>query len=519
MEDSIVPKHEVIFDFLLKLHEKDKSFIFVPRKRNYKNRLAEGYWFIGNRRYLNVSFWDGGDSKEKIHNIGFVVKEDGKSYIEVAAQDSEEKAKFLTILVEHLGGFKRMGKKNKWQKDYSNKNYLTNLESFLKEVKPVVDDLIDQYKPGGIRFLNDAFYKKYVRPVIDLRNERGRSGEPDKIARICWNHNGWKRPSGREGKSRSEDSYEYKVGYGYEEWLLATDKLINEYHYGYLQPVAKVWSKYQDKIFNISLYSINAETNDRWWIGTINRVQILSSDECKKVFDEYVKNGWLEEMKEQIKEVGLSGKAFLQPPYGFFNVKFQLKDLQLLDAPQRISNKDPIISSTYYVLLNKNGDPDLEIPLGKDPDFNPGHKVRKRKGVAHYGERKSEIDYFHGEMQNNVYKQFVKLYGHDNVRTERPIGLGAAVDLSVKTSGMGEVFYEFKTDNSIRACIRQALAQLLEYSYFPDEERAKKLIIVSQNPITLQAKSYLGKIRKQFNIPVHYQQYSIGEQCLVEEEY
>ena len=30
----------------------------------------------------------------------------------------------------------------------------------------------------------------------------------EKIARICWNTYGWKRPSGSEGESRQEKSYE-----------------------------------------------------------------------------------------------------------------------------------------------------------------------------------------------------------------------------------------------------------------------------------------------------------------------
>lgn len=34
----------------------------------------------------------------------------------------------------------------------------------------------------------------------------------DKIARICWNTHDWKRPSGSEGKSQSEESYEKIIG-------------------------------------------------------------------------------------------------------------------------------------------------------------------------------------------------------------------------------------------------------------------------------------------------------------------
>ena len=80
MSKKIALKHEKIFDYLVSLHKKDNNFFFVPRKINNKSRFEERYWFIGNDRYLQVSFWDGGDSKEKIHNVGFVVTDDGSSY-------------------------------------------------------------------------------------------------------------------------------------------------------------------------------------------------------------------------------------------------------------------------------------------------------------------------------------------------------------------------------------------------------------------------------------------------------
>ena len=55
----------------------------------------------------------------------------------------------------------------------------------------------------------------------------------EKVARLCWNTNEWRRPSGRKGKSKSSDSYEKGMGFGHKEWLLDDSKIINGYHYGY----------------------------------------------------------------------------------------------------------------------------------------------------------------------------------------------------------------------------------------------------------------------------------------------
>src|SRR5439155_11622950 len=40
------------------------------------------------------------------------------------------------------------------------------------------------------------------------------------------------------------------------------------------------------------------------------------------------------------------------------------------------------------------------------------------------------------------------------------------------------VFFDVKTEPTVKLCIRAAVGQLLEYSYYPSEERATNLIVV-----------------------------------------
>lgn len=341
----------------------------------------------------------------------------------------------------------------------------------------------------------------------------------DKIARVCWNDYGWQRPSGRDGKSKNKKSYEYKVGYGHEEWILDLEKIIDGYHYGYLQPIADGWANRQGMSLNISLYSIKNDTSEWWWIGTIRNAEVVSPEESKKVLEYYKKKGWLQEMIEQIRSVEGDEKDFLEnAPRAFVNVKLHPENWISVDPPQKILNTKEAIPAAYYKLLDKIKEPHLELPFGEDPDFTPGHTLRKERSTAYYGQRNSEINRSEDKMLNNVYEHLVKIYGYKNVKTERPIGIGSRVDIAVKDAS-GEIFFELKTSNSIKTCIREALSQLIEYAYYPDMERAKKLIIVSQNPITKQAKDYLSKIRGQFRIPIYYKQYSANKNCLEEEEY
>lgn len=410
--------------------------------------------------------------------------------------------------------------------DYRNGKRSNNSQAGLinrRLIKTGTFIFIGKYFNKQVEDINNAdlheILKTFDRLLKIYEYVEGNNVIEDKIARICWNNYGWRKPSGPEGKSKNKKAYEHTVGYGHEEWLLDTEKLVNGYHYGYLQPVGKAGKKYQNRSLNISLYSINYNTGERWWIGTIEHVYVISPDEVKKVYINYKEKGWLNEMIQQIKNVGGHEKEFLKnSPRYFANVKFKPASWHPLEPRQRFSNKNKVVPLARYILLNKHKEPDIELPFGDDPPFEGGYTARKKRGVMHHGPRTSINDDLHDRMQDNVYKQLIEIYGKDKVRMERPLNsIGVKVDLSIK-DGDREIFFELKTSNSIRACIREALSQILEYSYYPDKDRAKKLIIVSQNPINKQAKDYLNKLRKQFNIPVYYKQYNIDKNCLDDAE-
>ena len=74
----------------------------------------------------------------------------------------------------------------------------------------------------------------------------------------------------------------------------------------------------------------------------------------------------------------------------------------------------------------------------------------------------------------------------------------------------GDIFYEIKTYPSLKTSIRMAIGQLLEYSLWTEQEKAKELIIVTQvMPDSTDAKKYLPHIRKTYNIPIYYQSFNI----------
>lgn len=331
----------------------------------------------------------------------------------------------------------------------------------------------------------------------------------DKIARICWNTEDWLKPSGLSGKCKNKKSYEYITGYGHEEWLLDLTKLIDGYHYAYLQAVGQHREKYIGECYNISIYSINDDTKQRWWIGTLNNVEIIDENESKKVFKIYKSNGWYEEMLEQLQAINADIDAFKNniKPEGFAVVKFKPSDVKLLESPQEFAYKDPAVTSDYYNLKNKKLEPTL-IYANDSFLFRSGHNEGKASKITAYEKHDTPVNLLHNKMQSAIYKELAKVHGQENVGTEVSAGMGNRIDLVIKHQE-NYSFYELKTDNSARRCVREGLGQLIEYANFNNDIRIEKFVIVSPNKPTLELEKYLLKIREKFNIPVYYQYFDV----------
>jgi hypothetical protein len=342
----------------------------------------------------------------------------------------------------------------------------------------------------------------------------------DKIARICWNTDGWRKPSGPLGKSKHAKAYERRARFGHEEWLLDTMKLIDGWHYGYLQPIGLHRDKYVGQTFNISLYSIENDTRTRWWVGRILDVLVTSPETSRDVYLRYKRQGWVQEMEEQLRSVGADVASFQRTkPEDFFVVQFRPISLDLLDSPMRFSKDDPVVTANYYILLNQHQAPRL---LGNEKQFIfvAGHRKRKYATTSAYDERSTEIDLAHNRLQSAIYKHLSDTLGEASVGTELSTGYyGTRVDVVVRGKGNTFTFYEIKVSYSIRLCIREALGQLLEYAYYPGAENAWKLVVVSDRPITTEAQQYLASLRQRFGLPIYYQRYDPEKAVLEATEY
>ena len=141
-----------------------------------------------------------------------------------------------------------------------------------------------------------------------------------------------------------------------------------------------------------------------------------------------------------------------------------------------------------------------------DPPFSftPGHTIKPGQTTAHLDRDRIDVTLWHNVMQTALYNTLASKYGPGNVGTEHPSGVGTLIDVVLQHSD-SFWFYEIKTAHSPRACIREAMGQLLEYSYWPRAREAVKLIVVGETPLDREGEAYLSLLNERFSLPVEYE--------------
>lgn len=96
---DIIEFHNNVYNHLI-----DLGILFKPRVKS-SNRLDNGYWFIGDDTYMNLSFWDGYDQDRKIHRIGFAIDFNLRNevYLNISAKDNSDEARYLLNISKAVG--------------------------------------------------------------------------------------------------------------------------------------------------------------------------------------------------------------------------------------------------------------------------------------------------------------------------------------------------------------------------------------------------------------------------------
>jgi len=156
-----------------------------------------------------------------------------------------------------------------------------------------------------------------------------------------------------------------------------------------------------------------------------------------------------------------------------------------------------------------------EAHLPQEPGiaFRPGYHPKRESAKAETKKERKTILLRENKLQRALYKSLCARYGKNSVGTEVRIGTGCSIDVVVRRNGE-YMYYEIKSGACIRTCLREAIGQLIEYSYWLPGNVAERLIVVSESPLTTDAGRYLNTLRKSLRIPVYYQQFELKSKSL-----
>ena len=189
---------------------------------------------------------------------------------------------------------------------------------------------------------------------------------------------------------------------------------------------------------------------------------------------------------------------------GVFVFLGHLSSVQELDYDRILTEMDRLLPLYEYVESSGRRQP-LSKPDKEQFVFRPGCTLKAAATKASYAQQELDVNLRHNQLQRDLYRRLVKKHGADNVRAESTTVIGTSVDLVVRQPN-GYWFYEIKTSVSPRACIREAIGQLLEYAFWPGLQEAHRLIVVGETAAAADVQEYCRRLNERFSLPIQYQQ-------------
>ena len=181
------------------------------------------------------------------------------------------------------------------------------------------------------------------------------------------------------------------------------------------------------------------------------------------------------------------------------------------DADAVMRDFDSLLPLYKFVEFSTSHFPMLDDTSGFE--FTPGYRPPVTQAdyltTATRVTGQIEVVLRHRRIQDTLERELNSEVGK-NVARELRNGIGGFVDLIAKRNGKLE-FYEIKVARSARACIREALGQLLEYGFWPGAAQPDKLVVAGEPSLDDSANKYLQSLRNDFRIPISYRQVVIED--------
>jgi len=137
---------------------------------------------------------------------------------------------------------------------------------------------------------------------------------------------------------------------------------------------------------------------------------------------------------------------------------------------------------------------------------SPGHVPRKSTAFASLSQDQRVMVLRHNDVQTALASELSAKYGPEHVWTEYPTGTGGYADAIVRHPSGGCYLYEIKIASTAMEVVRQAMGQLLEYSFREGGLEPVKLFIVGEPALDDKTGHFIERLRDDFNLDISYLQ-------------
>lgn len=337
------------------------------------------------------------------------------------------------------------------------------------------------------------------------------------FTRLTFNENEWVVPSGHYWKESDQGKpnvpYENQHGFGHEEWLLNSRYNIDGWQYGYIRGFRRV---YED-VSKVYLYSVRnyQGKNFVYYLGILNDVEVLGSDwenelpEVAQVFDEN-----FPKVIEEVEQTNGNSSAFNQDPFVPV-IRFKIDESNLLDTPvliegfplNRYKRFQPYKITQEISDLFENS----IIPFANGRFvFNPGKASQTERFNRYAGVSSKSVIKKHSKIIDELEKFLEPTYSlkKNNLSIEKTRFDGNIADIVTKEKNNSISIYEVKTTLNVRKNIREAIAQLLDYSSHAKGTLVNEIVIVTPCALTEEAQSFIAALKDIISFPIVYMAFS-----------
>lgn len=143
--------------------------------------------------------------------------------------------------------------------------------------------------------------------------------------------------------------------------------------------------------------------------------------------------------------------------------------------------------------------------------FRSGYRPRPESARANLTAKELAIELRHNQVQKALYGQLVHQYEAHRVGTECPTGTNGRADAVVQLTNNSCYLYEIKIAGTAAQVVREAMGQLLEYSFRAGGLEPRKLFVVGEPALDAVTEAFIVRLRAEFNLNIEYLQVILAD--------